>query len=121
MAEFVNTSFEFIAECRELIQTTDEKDLDVIATLFRNMHTIKGNARTYAFDYITDSVHEVESTYDELRKQQEKVWDSKDLLAELVLAENDIKHYQMVAQEKLGYELEGGGGQFDSKHIETHS
>jgi putative methionine-R-sulfoxide reductase with GAF domain/signal transduction histidine kinase len=118
MAEFVNTSFEFIAECRELIQTTDEKDLDVIATLFRNMHTIKGNARTYAFDYITDSVHEVESTYDELRKQQEKVWDSKDLLAELVLAENDIKHYQMVAQEKLGYELEGGGGQFDSKHIE---
>jgi len=82
------------------------------------MHTVKGNARTYAFDYITDSVHEVESTYDELRKQEEKLWDSSVLIDELALAENDIKHYQNVAQEKLGYDLEGGNGQFDSEQIE---
>jgi len=119
MAEFIKTSFDFITECRELISATPDKDLDVIATLFRNMHTVKGNARTYAFDYITDSVHEVESTYDELRKQEDKVWQSDSLLDELKLAENDIKHYQNVAEEKLGYDMEGGGGQFDSEDIEA--
>lgn len=118
MAEFLKTSYSFITECRELIEATADKDLDVIATLFRNMHTIKGNARTYGFAYITDSVHEVESTYDELRKQEDKVWVAADLLDELLLAENDIKQYQLIAREKLGYDLEGNNNQLDTEQVE---
>jgi len=99
---FVKTSFEFINKCRELINSTESKDKDVIAHLFRYMHTVKGNARTYGFKYITDSVHQVEHTYDELRKSDEKQWCQNEMLAELILAERDIQFYVDIATEKLG-------------------
>jgi HAMP domain-containing protein len=101
-SEFINTSYQFINECRELIKSTPEKDLDVVATLFRNMHTVKGNARTFGFNYVTNSVHNVENTYDELRKEEDKVWDQDQLLQELKLAEVDVERYKNVARDKLG-------------------
>jgi len=101
-AEFIATSNDFIEKCRHSIGETAEKDLDVIASLFRWMHTVKGNARTYGFAYVTNSVHEVESTYDELRKNENKVWDPSSLLNELAVAEADIKRYETIAAEKLG-------------------
>ncbi|WP_144393851.1 HAMP domain-containing protein [Pleionea sediminis] len=108
--EFISTSYQFIDECRSLIESKDEKDPDVVATLFRNMHTVKGNARTFGFSYITNSVHEVETTYDELRKNEDKEWNKEELLEELLLAENDVKRYETVSQEKLGR----GSGDSDS-------
>ncbi|NQZ06919.1 MAG: GAF domain-containing protein, partial [Algicola sp.] len=100
--EFISSAFSFIDECRDLIKHTVEKDADVIASLFRNMHTIKGNARTFGFNYITNSVHNVENTYDELRKIEDKQWDQDALLQELRLAEVDVQRYQNVAVDKLG-------------------
>jgi two-component system chemotaxis sensor kinase CheA len=100
--EFMSSAFNFIDECRALIKETDEKDLDVVANLFRNMHTVKGNARTFGFNYITNSVHNVENTYDELRKIKDKPWVRDELLQELKLAEVDVQRYQMVARDKLG-------------------
>jgi putative methionine-R-sulfoxide reductase with GAF domain/signal transduction histidine kinase len=99
---FVKTSHEFINKCRALINSTETKDKDVIAHLFRYMHTVKGNARTYGFKYVTDSVHQVEHTYDELRKNDEKEWCQKEMLDELLLAEKDIQFYVDIANEKLG-------------------
>ncbi|MCO7223731.1 GAF domain-containing protein [Pleionea sp. CnH1-48] len=119
MAEFLSSGFNFINECRDLITNTAEKDLDVIATLFRNMHTIKGNARTYNFAYITNSVHEVETTYDELRKQEDKEWQQEQLLEELLTAEKDIEYYRDVAREKLGYDESGGGSVLDSEQVKN--
>lgn len=101
-SEFINSSFGYISECRDLIKSTNDKDLDVVATLFRNMHTVKGNARTFGFNYITNSVHNVENTYDELRKIEDKVWEQDELLQELKLAEVDVQRYQNVARDKLG-------------------
>lgn len=100
--EFLSTSYGFIKQCRELIEATPEKDLAVVGTLFRNMHTVKGNARTYGFLYVTNSVHEVEHGYDELRKDPEKEWNPAQMLADLDRAENDIQRYEHVAREKLG-------------------
>ncbi|WP_196137152.1 GAF domain-containing protein [Aliikangiella sp. G2MR2-5] len=117
MAEFFRSSAEFIQECKELIESTTKKDLDLIATLFRNMHTVKGNARTFGLNHITDSVHEVESTYDELRKNEEKVWAPEILLEELAKAESDIEVYRNIAVDKLEYDLEGGSSTLDPKVV----
>ncbi len=119
--EFITSSFKFIEECRHLINTTEEKDLDVVATLFRNMHTVKGNARTFGFTYVTNSVHNVENTYDELRKIEDKPWDQKAMLYELKLAETDVQRYLNVAREKLGRgeEAESGGTSIDTAKLNS--
>ena len=59
---------------------------EVIAALFRNMHTVKGNARTYGFSYITDRVHEAESTYSQLQLEEGGDWDQALLLEQLQAA-----------------------------------
>lgn len=109
--EFISSSCKFIEECRTLINSTETKDLDIVATLFRNMHTVKGNARTFGFNYITNSVHNVENTYDEMRKIEDKPWDQNHMLYELKLAETDVQRYINVARDKLGRgeEVEGEG------------
>jgi len=108
--DFLTSSGEFLAECRQLIEANSEKNLDVIANLFRAMHTVKGNARTYALSQITDIVHEVESTYDELRKNEDVQWDSAKLLEELSGAEDIVTKYGVVFWEKLGRDSDAESG-----------
>jgi len=100
--DFIDTSHEFLAECLTIIETTSKKDANAIANLFRSMHTVKGNARTYGLKYITDVVHDVESTYDDLRKNEETVWNAEVLLEELEGAKAIIGRYAHVFREKLG-------------------
>ena len=99
--EFIDTSNDFIAKCRHAIETTNEKSADVLAALFRNIHTVKGNARTYGFKRITDTVHLVENTYDELRKNEELPWEPEKLLEELATAEAAVTTYSNIYSEKL--------------------
>jgi len=106
--DFIDTSNSFINENQSVIESTDEIRPELIATLFRNMHTIKGNARTYGFDHITDTVHEAESTYAKLRKNEINVWDKKLLLNELHEAKGLIDTYQKIYQEKLMNNEENG-------------
>lgn len=108
--DFLSSAEEFLAECRQLIESNTTKDLDVIASLFRSMHTIKGNARTYGLSQVTDIVHEVESTYDELRKNEDIQWNQAKLLKELSGAENIIGKYAVVFREKLGRDSEASNG-----------
>lgn len=109
-SEFISSSEEFIKECREVISAHTTKDLDVIAKLFRNIHTVKGNARTYGLSHVTNVVHEVESTYDNLRKDEEAVWNQADLLQELAGAEEIVAKYAYVFRDKLGREGEASSG-----------
>ena len=109
-SDFIKTSEDFISECRGIIEATPEKDLDAIANLFRCMHTVKGNARTYALKNITDIVHEIESTYDDLRKNEEVKWDNAQLLEDLSGAEEIVGRYAEVFREKLGRDGEVTGG-----------
>jgi len=100
--EFIDTSHGFLAECLTIIENTSKKDANAIANLFRSMHTVKGNARTYGLKYITDVVHDVETTYDELRKNEEATWDGPQLLLELDGAKRVVARYAHVFREKLG-------------------
>lgn len=108
--DFLSSAEGFLAECRQLIEANTTKDLDVIASLFRSMHTVKGNARTYGLSQITDIVHEVESTYDDLRKNEDVQWNQVQLLTELSGAEDIISKYAVVFREKLGRDSEAASG-----------
>ena len=73
-----------------------------IAALFRNMHTLKGNARTFEFTQITDAAHQAEQTYDHLRKHFSSPWDPKAMLAELASVEAALARYVSLNEDKLG-------------------
>ncbi len=100
--EFIESAQKFIATNRELIESTNQVDANVVSALFRNMHTIKGNARTYEFKAITDVAHEAEQEYDRMRKGEVTEWNQQKLLEELDAVEMAVKHYLVVNEDKLG-------------------
>ncbi len=100
--DFVASAKKFIEANRELIQSRDKIDPEVVASLFRNMHTIKGNARTYEFRLITDAAHAAEQEYDKLRKNPEAVWTPTQMLSELNAVSQAIQRYLVVSEDKLG-------------------
>jgi HAMP domain-containing protein/HPt (histidine-containing phosphotransfer) domain-containing protein len=98
---FTKDANHFLDENEALIKQTNTPNPDVIATLFRNMHTIKGNARTYGFVSVTDAAHEAESTYDKMRKDNDAAWEKDKMLQELYHARELVQTYAMIYKEKL--------------------
>ena len=101
LLEFIQTSKAFLDENEKLIEVTQTNDGSVVATLFRNMHTIKGNARTYGFSYVTDAVHMAESAYSELLRDPQTPWEPALLLEQLNSARACVAHYETVFKGKL--------------------
>lgn len=92
---FKQTTASFIKENREIIKSYD-KSPEVIAQLFRNMHTLKGNCRTYGFSYLSEVIHNTETTYDNLRKFEHYAWNKDALLKELDSAEKAVIEYHKI-------------------------
>jgi two-component system chemotaxis sensor kinase CheA len=109
--EFIVSTLEFINRNELIIRTHLERDEDAVAELFRNMHTIKGNARTYGLKHLTNIVHEAEQTYDELRKGRPKfAWDQEMLLEELSQVREAADHYAKINEASLGRKGPGRRG-----------
>ena len=100
--DFVESATGFIGANRRLIEAHATRDTEAIAALFRNMHTIKGNARTFEFTHITDAAHRAEQTYDQLRKGADSNWDPELMQTELDAVEAAIGRYITVNEDKLG-------------------
>lgn len=98
---FLKDAYRFSDENEQLINASSEASADVVSTLFRNMHTIKGNARTYGFVAITDVSHAAESTYDAMRKSEVAAWDKEKMLAELSATRSLIQTYESIYTGKL--------------------
>jgi chemotaxis protein histidine kinase CheA len=118
--EFVNGAAEFLEENRRIISETDAADLEperpvLINLLFRNMHTIKGNARTYGLLHLTHGVHEAEQSYDSLRKNPDAPWDAERLLAQLDALRLLLDEYAHINEVKLG--RRGPGRRGDVEHF----
>jgi two-component system, chemotaxis family, sensor kinase CheA len=106
-AGFIDGAVEFLAENKKIIGdvgATPKGRLnpETVTQLFRNMHTIKGNARTYGLLHLTHLVHEAEQSYAELRKNPDAIWDQKKLLTELAHASAAIEEYAHINRVKLG-------------------
>lgn len=106
--DFVSSSRQFLAENEQILAGRGEQldsgssRLEDLARLFRNMHTIKGNARTHGLLHLTNSVHEAEQTYDRLRKDPVSEWPAMQLRAELEAVQKLVQEYEHISEVKLG-------------------
>ncbi|WP_104565121.1 ATP-binding protein [Ralstonia mannitolilytica] len=108
---FIESSTSFVHENERIIRQYSQADSAAIAALFRNMHTIKGNARTYNLQYLTNVVHETEQTYHALREPgSEHAWDQDWLMAELARVREAIENYARINEVKLGRKSEPAHG-----------
>jgi two-component system chemotaxis sensor kinase CheA len=114
---FIDGANHFILKNEELLKeaakTPDRVDAECIGKLFRNMHTIKGNARTYGLLQLTNLVHEAEQAYDELRKNPQAVWDHDALLSQLATIDVALGEYFRINDVKLGRKGPGRRGGVD--------
>ncbi len=103
--KFINNSIKFLDKNEEIIRTyqenQQEKNQELIAALFRNMHTIKGSARTYGLNHLCNIVHDTESEYDALRKDEDAKWDFDQLLGQLQLTRSCLDEYITINRDKL--------------------
>ncbi|MFT3857879.1 MAG: Hpt domain-containing protein [Aquabacterium sp.] len=109
-SDFVDSALKFIEDNRHIISTTRAKNAEAINLLFRNMHTIKGNARTYGFLNMTNLVHETEQAYDDLRKNDEAVWQPEALLTQLDQVKVLVEEYARINEHVLGRKGPGRRG-----------
>lgn len=101
--QFVESSKGFIHENESIIRQHDCADMDAVAALFRNMHTVKGNARTYSLQHLTGVVHEVEQRYDALRREDpDHTWDQQSLIEDLERVKASLEHYATINEVSLG-------------------
>ncbi|CAB3756557.1 HAMP domain-containing protein [Paraburkholderia humisilvae] len=124
---FIDTASGFVSENERIIRKHEQADGTAIAELFRNMHTIKGNARTYNLQHLTNVVHETEQRYDELRRTDaEREWDQEQLMTELARVREAIDSYAKINEVSLGrtrVARRGGADRYlmvDKEHI-AHS
>jgi two-component system, chemotaxis family, sensor kinase CheA len=105
---FIESSAGFISENERIIRKHSEADHAAIAELFRNMHTIKGNARTYNLQHLTNVVHETERSYHELRQPDaDRSWDQVHLMRELTRVREAIDSYAKINEQSLGRKGKG--------------
>nr|WP_315489969.1 HAMP domain-containing protein [uncultured Rhodoferax sp.] len=112
---FVESANQFLHDNTALLDTVGEtataaNHSEAIALLFRNMHTIKGNARTYGLLHLTNLVHEAEETYDAMRKDVNAVWDIARMRDQLDRVATVLQEYVQVNDVKLGRKGPGRRG-----------
>ncbi|MEY4591269.1 MAG: hypothetical protein RIR18_164 [Pseudomonadota bacterium] len=108
--EFVDSARGFVAQNRELLTQTRAFNPELITQLFRNMHTIKGNARTYGLLHMTNVVHEAEQAYDDLRNNLSASFEPNKLLAQLAVVEQKLEEYAHINEHVLGRKGPGRRG-----------
>jgi HPt (histidine-containing phosphotransfer) domain-containing protein/PAS domain-containing protein len=108
--DFMQTSMAFVDENRTLTEQASGPTAELITQLFRNMHTVKGNARTYGLGNLTNTVHEAEQTYDDLRKGQVTEWQPQQLLGQLDQVRGLLDEYAKINDTKLGRKGPGRRG-----------
>ncbi|AYH43742.1 chemotaxis protein CheA [Azoarcus sp. DN11] len=109
--EFIAGALKFLDENELLIREHVKAEAAAVTQLFRNMHTVKGNARTYGLRHLTNIVHDVEQTYDLLRKPRPDIaWDQEQLLEELAAVREAVERYARINEVSLGRKGPGRRG-----------
>jgi methyl-accepting chemotaxis protein/HPt (histidine-containing phosphotransfer) domain-containing protein len=109
---FIDSATAFVHENRQLLETAASDPAarsGAIAVLFRNMHTIKGNARTYGLLQLSDAAHAAEQRYEDLR-QDLSGWDNAALGTELAAVEASVTTYAQINDTRLGRKGPGRRG-----------
>ncbi len=108
MSQFHDIFFEESIENLEVMEANllsldiARPEPEVINTVFRAAHSIKGGAGTFGFSDIADFTHVVETCFDEVREQKRAL---TRLMVDAVLESVDCLRY-MIAQSKSGQDID---------------
>ncbi len=106
---FTASTEEFIAENRKIIHDNPTRNPEALVLLFRNMHTIKGNCRTYDFLQLSDLVHDVESAYSDMMKSKDMPWNVEALLNDMDTVAHGLQGYVDIYSNVLGRDNKAQG------------
>jgi len=117
--DFVHSAKGFLSENERMIRQHERADHSIVAALFRNMHTIKGNARTYSLQHLTNIVHEAEQAYESLRRADGgPEWNRDALMDDLVRVREAVERYATINAVTLGRSGEPAHGGADYLMVE---
>ncbi|WP_175958828.1 MCP four helix bundle domain-containing protein [Burkholderia pyrrocinia] len=117
--DFVHSAKGFLSENERMIRQHERADHSIVAALFRNMHTIKGNARTYSLQHLTNIVHEAEQAYESLRRADGgPEWNRDALMDDLARVREAVERYATINAVTLGRSGEPAQGGTDYLMVE---
>ncbi|MGT0196969.1 MCP four helix bundle domain-containing protein [Burkholderia pyrrocinia] len=117
--DFVHSANGFLSENERMIRQHERADHSIVAALFRNMHTIKGNARTYSLQHLTNIVHEAEQAYESLRRADGgPEWNRDALMDDLARVRDAVERYATINAVTLGRSGEPAQGGADFLMVE---
>ncbi len=98
----------FLIEATEILEQLEESlleledapdNIDLVGSIFRALHTIKGSGAMFGFDRVSSFTHEVETVFDEVRSGNMQVCRE---LIDLTLASRDIIRSMLDADQGEG-------------------
>ena len=104
----VNESLEIMH--KEGGQEIDKKKFD---TVFRHLHTLKGNARGFGATLLSELIHRAESDLEEIKKDFDQFNDEgrDQICNELIEIRNLLDYFIKVAEEVFSISLDGSAGE----------
>jgi chemotaxis protein histidine kinase CheA len=99
--EFRATGRRLLAENRASLVSDKDVSVDALESAFRNLHTLKGNARLHGFTHLVDGLHSAEDAYDSVRRSPGLPVDKPRLLRHLDAVGELITEYEKVCRDKL--------------------
>ncbi|SMF17223.1 AAA family ATPase [Pseudobacteriovorax antillogorgiicola] len=93
---FCENSSRIVDECRSDVISKSTPDHQLVESVLRSIHTIKGNARMLNLSHISETIHVVEEHYQSSKKKALSM-----LLSDLELVDNWIQNYRRIAKEKI--------------------
>lgn len=110
--ELVDSSSELLRQSRGLLGGMPTSPQAALGALFRNMHTIKGNASVLGYSYLVEAAHRAENAYADLRAGVRLDWDRERLRRGLDEVEAQLDEYQQIFERKL-HGVAGGSSEHE--------
>lgn len=102
----------FISEAKELLEELEKSlieleedltDMELVAKVFRALHTIKGSGAMFGFNQISEFVHDIENVYDKIRNGEIPL--TPEIITITLNARDLIKEMLVYAGEELSDNL----------------
>ena len=101
---FITSVDKMLDENLSVLEPREDYHKDAIDLVFRNLHTIKGLARSYDMMLLSGFIHEVESSF---QKTRDKIitYSRESCLAQLEQVQTEINNYRALAKTNLKWDL----------------
>ena len=102
--KFINSSEQLLKRATSSLKSNHETTQEKKSSIYRCLHTIKGNSRTYSFSFLADQAHVCETKLNEVDLADKE--DSEDLKSDLEKLETLLDEHRTIYQEKIKREGE---------------